>query len=151
MYKNWYFLFAKTINCVWNDHRDKIKVLYPVVKDLISNKLIEEQIEQKELTEDDFLVKEMYSSSIWKVGMAFASATSFATGSHFKNTLKKKGRDFRNIGKNISLTVKSALYFLLPDSSSKVEHFTEGKNIIRKVLPNVTLKFDLKFDFSEDA
>ena len=33
------FVIVKPSNCVWKDHRDKIKVPDPVVKDLISNKL----------------------------------------------------------------------------------------------------------------
>ena len=32
------------INCVCNDHRDKIKVPDPVVKDLISKKIVEQII-----------------------------------------------------------------------------------------------------------
>ena len=46
------------INCVFKDHRDKIKVPDPVVKDLISKKIVKQIIEKK--SKADFTVREVY-------------------------------------------------------------------------------------------
>ena len=46
------------INCVCKGHRDKIKVPDPVVKDLISKKIVKQIIKKK--SKADFTVRKVY-------------------------------------------------------------------------------------------